>query len=164
MDSSEPENDPRFQRVHAAMKTHLFQPDALLEVLHQAQKAFGHLHPDLLRYVARGLKLPPSRVHGVATFYHLFTFKPKGAHHCNLCMGTACFVHGAEALKHALEAELGIPIGQTRGDGLASLSIVRCTGTCGLAPLAILDGAVAGRLTPETAVAQVKGWLGHGPG
>ena len=76
------------------MKRHHHRPDALIEVLHTAQELFGHLDHDILFYVAHGLKLPPSRVYGVATFYHFFTFKPKGEHRCTVCLGTACYVKG----------------------------------------------------------------------
>lgn len=162
MPATHPGGDKRFKLLDAAMKKHQFQADALLEVLHRAQELFGYLQPELLMYIARRLRLPPSRVHGVATFYHFFTFKPKGVHNCNLCMGTACYVKGATAVQYALEKELGIGVGQTRADGQASLSIVRCVGTCGLAPLAVLDGTVVGNLTPAAAVEHVKGWLEHG--
>lgn len=161
--ATQPSSDKRYQMLDAAMKKHQFQPDALLEILHRAQELFGLLQNELLIYIARRLKLPPSRVYGVATFYHFFTFKPKGVHNCALCMGTACYVKGAAGVLHALEQELDIVAGQTREDGQASLAIVRCIGNCGLAPLAIFDGAVAGHLTPEAALAGVKGWVTHGP-
>lgn len=154
--------DKRYKMLEAAMKKHHFQADALLEILHRAQELFGFVQPTLLMYIARQLKLPPSRVYGVATFYHFFTFKPKGAHNCNLCMGTACYVKGAAAVQQALEKALGITVGQTRADGKASLSIVRCIGTCGLAPLAVLDDKVVGNLTPESVEEHVKGWVAHG--
>src|ERR1051325_2130585 len=134
------------------MKKHQFQADALLEVLHTAQELFGHLQEYLLMYIARQLKLPPSRVYGVATFYHFFTFTPKGQHSCNVCLGTACYVKGAAAVQNALEQELGVKAGQTREDVQASVSIARCLGACGLAPAVVFDGAVAGNLTPEKAV------------
>ncbi len=158
------QSDKRIKMLDAAMKKHQFKADALLEILHRAQELFGYLPNDLLSYVARGLKLPPSRVYGVATFYHFFTFKPKGVHNCSLCMGTACYVKGASGIQSALEKALEVPFGQTRKDGQASLAIVRCIGTCGLAPLAVFDGAVVGHLTPGEAVERVKGWLPNGPG
>lgn len=154
-----PSGDKRFKLLDAAMKRHQFQADALLEVLHTAQELFGNLRPDLLIYIARGLKVPPSRVYGVATFYHFFTFTPKGEHSCNVCMGTACYVKGAASVQNALEKALGIKAGQTRPDGKASLSIARCLGACGLAPAVVFDGAVAGNLTPESASDHVKGWV-----
>src|SRR5271166_3731237 len=93
-----PSGDSRFKMLDASMKRQRFQADALIEVLHTAQELFGFLQDDILLYVAHGLKLPPSRVYGVATFYHFFTFSPKGAHTCVVCMGTACYVKGAETL------------------------------------------------------------------
>src|SRR4051794_30997394 len=130
------------------MKKHQFQADALLEVLHTAQELFGFLQADLLIYIARHLKLPPSRVYGVATFYHFFTFTPQGKHNCNVCLGTACYVKGAAAVQQALEKALGVAAGHTRTDGAASVALARCLGACGLAPVVVFDGAVAGNLTP----------------
>src|SRR5690242_5519007 len=92
-----PSGDDRFKMIDATMKRHHHLPDALIEVLHTAQEIFGHLDHDILLYVARGLKLPPSRVYGVATFYHFFTFHPKGEHTCVVCLGTACYVKGGAA-------------------------------------------------------------------
>ena len=161
MAAQHPSGDKRFKLLDASMKKHQFQADALLEVLHTAQELFGHLQEDLLMYIARQLRLPPSRVYGVATFYHFFTFTPKGAHSCNICMGTACYVKGAANVQNALEQELHIKAGQTRADGLASIAIARCLGACGLAPAVVFDGKVAGNLTPQTAVEQVQGWLAN---
>jgi bidirectional [NiFe] hydrogenase diaphorase subunit len=162
--AAHPSGDKRFKLLDAAMKKHQRQADALLEVLHTAQELFGHLQADLLIYIARQLKLPPSRVYGVATFYHFFSFTPKGAHSCNVCLGTACYVKGAASVERALEAELGVKAGETRADGQASVAIARCLGACGLAPAVVFDGVVVGNLTPEAAVEHVKGWLAHGPG
>ncbi|HZZ82826.1 MAG TPA: bidirectional hydrogenase complex protein HoxE [Gemmataceae bacterium] len=164
MPATHPSGDKRFKLLDAAMKRHQFQADALLEVLHTAQELFGYLQPDLLIYIARNLKLPPSRVYGVATFYHFFTFTPLGEHSCNVCLGTACYVKGAALVQTALEQALGVKAGQTRADGKASVSIARCLGACGLAPAVVFDGAVAGNVTPESAVEHVKGWVANGPG
>ena len=88
--------DKRFKILEAHMKKHQFKQDALIEVLHKAQELFGYLEDDLLLFIAYKLKLPASRVYGVATFYHFFTLKPKGEHTCVVCMGTACYVKGAD--------------------------------------------------------------------
>src|ERR1700686_2850548 len=90
-----PTGEKRFKILEARMKPPQHQADALIEVLHKAQELFGCLEFDVLLYVARALKLPPSRVYGVATFYHLFLLKPQGEHSCTVCLGTACFVKGA---------------------------------------------------------------------
>jgi bidirectional [NiFe] hydrogenase diaphorase subunit len=145
------------------MKRHQFQQDALIEVLHKAQELFGYLELDVLLYVARGLRLPPSRVYGVATFYHLFSLKPGGAHTCVVCMGTACFVKGADRLLAAVEELARVRAGETTADQQLSLLTARCIGACGIAPAVVYDGATAGKQTPEAARERVKGWLVHGP-
>jgi bidirectional [NiFe] hydrogenase diaphorase subunit len=158
-----PSGDQRFQIIDTSMSRHHHRPDALIEALHAAQELFGHLDHDILLYVARGLKLPPSRVYGVATFYHLFTFKPKGKHHCTVCLGTACYVNGGAGLLAAIEAATGIHAGQTRADGRVSLDTARCVGACGIAPLVVFDGTVCGNQEPEMVQERVKGWLSSGP-
>lgn len=157
-----PSGDKRFKLLDAAMKKHQFRADALLEVLHTAQELFGHLDLDLLYYIAHHLKQPPSRVYGVATFYHFFTFTPKGEHSCVVCLGTACYVKGAGAVQAELERDLGVKSGQTRADGKASLATARCLGACGLAPAVVFDGQVAGNVTADRARELVKGWLPDG--
>lgn len=157
-----PSGDDRFRYLDAAMKRHRYRPDALIEVLHTAQELFGYLEPDLLRYVARGLRLPPSRVHGVATFYHLFTFTPKGEHTCTICTGTACYVKGADALLGVVEHLTGTQPGKTTPDGRISLETARCLGACGLAPIVVFDGKVVGQISAEQLAERVKGWLDHG--
>jgi bidirectional [NiFe] hydrogenase diaphorase subunit len=157
-----PSGDKRFKLLDAAMKRNQYQPEALIEVLHTAQELFGRLQDDLLLYVAHGLMLPPSRVYGVATFYHFFTFKPKGAHSCVVCLGTACYVKGAANVLAALEKRLDIRAGETRADGKASLATARCLGSCGLAPIAVFDDEAAGRLTADSALDRVKAWCDNG--
>jgi bidirectional [NiFe] hydrogenase diaphorase subunit len=158
-----PSGDNRFAMLDACMKRHRFAPDALIEVLHTAQELFGFLQNDLLHYVAHGLKLPPSRVFGVATFYHFFSFAPKGKHTCVVCTGTACYVKGADALLAAIERELGTTEGKTSADGQVSVMTARCLGACGLAPVVVFDGEVAGKQEPETALERMKGWKSGGP-
>jgi bidirectional [NiFe] hydrogenase diaphorase subunit len=144
------------------MKRHQYQPDALIEVLHKAQELFGYLSVDLLLYIARSLKLPPSRVYGVATFYHFFSLAPQGQHTCVVCLGTACYVKGAATLLAAVEHEAGVKAGATTPDNRLSLMTARCLGACGIAPAVVLDGEVAGQQTTETVLDRVKGWIAHG--
>ncbi len=157
-----PSGDKRFKILETFMKRHQQKQDALIEVLHKAQELFGYLENDLLLFVARGLRLPPSRVYGVATFYHYFTLKPKGAHSCVVCMGTACYVKGADRVLQAIEEVAGIKPGETTKDGQISLLTARCIGACGIAPAVVYDGMVTPRQTPETALNHVKGWVQHG--
>jgi bidirectional [NiFe] hydrogenase diaphorase subunit len=125
---------------------------------------FGYLEPDLLYFIARHLKLPPSRVHGVATFYHFFTLKPKGKHTCVVCTGTACYVKGADGLLAAIQQQAGVGPGETTADGNLSVLTARCLGACGIAPAVVLDGAVKGHQTPAAVLADVKGWVTGGTG
>ncbi len=159
-----PSGDNRFKLLEVTMRKHQFRPDALIEVLHAAQELFGYLELDLLYFIARQLRLPPSRVYGVATFYHFFTLKPKGRHTCVVCTGTACYVKGADGLLAALRRRLGIGPGETTPDGNVSLVTARCLGACGVAPNVVLDGAVRGHETPEALLAGLKGWVTGGAG
>lgn len=156
-----PIDDPRFKLVERTLKRSQHQQDALIEVMHTAQEAFGYLDESMLVYIAHELKLPLSWVYGVATFYHFFSLEPQGEHTCIVCMGTACYVKGAAAITARLEQEFGIKTGQTTPDGKFSLLTARCLGSCGLAPVLILDGKVLGRETPESMVQKVKALI-HG--
>ena len=153
--------DARFKLLDDTMKRHRFQPDSLLEVLHTEQELFGYLDPSCLTYVGRCLKVPPSRVYGVATFYNFFSFKPAGEHTCVVCMGTACYVKGAAAILGALEQALGVSPGETTADGKVSLVTARCLGACGVAPALVFDNEVAGKSTAPSALARLAGWSGH---
>jgi bidirectional [NiFe] hydrogenase diaphorase subunit len=150
--------DRRFKRLDITMKRLQNKPDALIEVLHAAQEAFGYLEEDVLMYVARGLKLPLSKVYGVATFYHLFSLKPSGVHSCVVCMGTACYVKGSGKIMDTLQQELGVKAGETTADGKVSLMAARCLGACGIAPAVVFDGAVAGKQEPGGALAKIQEW------
>lgn len=156
--------DKRFKILAATVKKHQARPDALIEVLHKAQELFGFLDPAVLRHVAAALRLPPSRVYGVATFYHLFRLKPAGEHTCVVCLGTACFVKGAERLVAAAERAAGVAAGGTSAHGKVSLLTARCLGACGIAPAAVFDAETAGHVTPEQLTARLRGWGGDGPG
>ncbi|HTQ30113.1 MAG TPA: bidirectional hydrogenase complex protein HoxE [Opitutaceae bacterium] len=154
--------DKRFKILEAHIKRHQHRQDALIEVLHKGQELFGFLDDDLLIFIANRLMLPPSRVYGVATFYHFFTLKPQGAHTCVVCLGTACYVKGAAKVLAAVEAAAKVKAGETTPDKQLSLLTARCIGACGIAPAVVYDGAVTPHQTPESALAQLKGWLPHG--
>jgi bidirectional [NiFe] hydrogenase diaphorase subunit len=154
-----PSGDKRFKILEVHMKKHQFRHDALIEVLHKAQELFGFLEDDLLLFISAKLKLPPSRVYGVATFYHFFTLKPKGEHTCVVCMGTACYVKGADKVVEAVQSRLKIKPGETTADNKVSLLTARCIGACGIAPAVVYDGAVTPRQTPESTVEHVSKWV-----
>jgi bidirectional [NiFe] hydrogenase diaphorase subunit len=153
--ATHPSGDNRFRILEATMKRHQHQPDALIEVLHKAQELFGYLSNDLLLHIAHSLRLPPSRVYGVATFYHFFSLAPQGEHTCVVCLGTACYVRGASELLAALERESGVKAGATTPDNRLSVMTARCLGACGIAPAVVYDGAVAGQQTVDDVVRRV---------
>ena len=155
--SKAPSDDNRFRILEATMKRHQYRPDALIEVLHKAQELFGYISPELLKSLSQTLKLPPSRVYGVATFYHFFSLAPPGEHTCVVCLGTACYVKGAAEVLAALEKHTGIKSGETTQDNQFSLLTARCLGACGIAPAVVLDKTVLGHQTSETIIEHLKG-------
>lgn len=154
-----PSGDKRFKILEVHMKKHQFRHDALIEVLHKAQELFGFLENDLLLFISHKLKLPPSRVYGVATFYHFFTLKPQGEHTCVICKGTACYVKGADKIISAIAEQYKIAPGETTKDNKISLVAARCIGACGIAPAVVFDGHVAAKQTPESTLEKIKNWI-----
>jgi bidirectional [NiFe] hydrogenase diaphorase subunit len=156
---SPPSDDKRWKIVDGMMRRHGHEPYALIEVLHTVQETFGFLNDDSLKYVASSLRVPFSKVYGVATFYHFFTMKPPGEHTCVVCTGTACYIKGAPMLLSAVEEAAGIKLGETTPDGKLSLLTARCLGSCGLAPAVVFDGQVAGKVTTESLKTRVLAYL-----
>jgi NADH-quinone oxidoreductase subunit E len=133
---------------------------ALIAVLHKAQSIFGYLPREVQLHVSRVLDLPAAKVYGVVSFYSFFTEEPRGEHVINVCMGTACFVRGAEIILKEIEADLGIKAGQTTPDGRFTIDALRCVGACGLAPVVMVDGKVYGRVKPGEMAAIIKEFEG----
>jgi bidirectional [NiFe] hydrogenase diaphorase subunit len=131
------------------MRRHGYQSHALIEVLHTVQDCFGYLDDLALRWVARSLRVPYSKVYGVATFYHFFSLKPQGTHTCVVCTGTACYIKRATALLNAVEINAKIKPGETTDNKQVSLLTARCVGTCGLAPVVVFDGEITGKVSPQ---------------
>ena len=144
-----PSDDKRWKIVEATARRYGREPHALIETLHTVQESFGYLDDTALRFVATTLRVPLSLVYGAATFYHFFTLKPQGKHTCVVCTGTACYIKGASALLEAIEITYGVKPGETTPDNQLSVLTARCLGSCGLAPAAVLDGAVHGKIGPE---------------
>jgi NADH-quinone oxidoreductase subunit E/NADP-reducing hydrogenase subunit HndA len=130
---------------------HQFHNDGgeLINVLHKTQGTFGYLPSEVQEVVANELQIPVAKVYGVVTFYSFFTMLPKGRHPISVCLGTACYVRGAEKVLDELKKELKIQVGQTTPDGKFSLSCLRCIGTCGLAPAVLVGDKTYGRVSPE---------------
>ena len=153
------DEDPRMDAVTRALKRFGYQQDALIEVLHIAQHAFGHLDAQLMTFIAREMKLPLGWVYGVASFYHFFSFAEPAEHNVIVCSGTACYVEGAQDILDQLAIEFGVKPGQTTADGLLRVTDFRCPGSCGLAPVLVLDGELLGRETPESTIAKIHAML-----
>jgi bidirectional [NiFe] hydrogenase diaphorase subunit len=154
-----PTDDKRWRLVNATMRRLGYSPSALIETLHVVQRSFGFLDEVALRYVARSLHVPLSKVYGVATFYTHFRLKPQGLHTCVVCLGTACYIKGGSKLLAAAEQCTRIRTSETTADGKVSLLTARCLGACGIAPAVVFDGLILGHLTPEATKDRIDQWL-----
>ncbi len=134
------------ERTSRLIRQQRGRADALIEVLHQVQELYGYLPVGALAQVARELKLPFSRVQGVASFYHLFRLEAPTAHRCAVCLGTACFVKGGSELAARIEQRLGLRLDDAAGNGTWALEHVSCLGACGQAPVLVVDGRLEPRL------------------
>lgn len=135
--------DPIFQEYQG-------QKGALIPVLQRAQGIYGYLPQEVLQRISDRMRIPLSQVYGVATFYAQFYLTRRGRHIIRQCDGTACHVKGAAKIIQTVENELGIKAGETTPDYRVTFEVVYCLGSCGLAPVADVDGEVVGRLIPET--------------
>ena len=141
--------DEDFQTLERYMADFEDKESALIKVLYEAQSIFGYLPKEVVLFIADKLGVPASKIYGVISFYSYFTTEPKGRCEIKVCMGTACFVCGAEKVARELESTLRVQLGQTTPDFNFSLESVRCVGACGLAPAVVVDGEVHARMTPS---------------
>jgi NADP-reducing hydrogenase subunit HndA len=124
-------------------------PQELINVLHKCQEHFGYLPAEIQEVVSDELVVPVAKIYGVVTFYSFFTMTPKGKYPVSICMGTACYVRGAEKVLDEFKKELGLQVGETTKDGKFSLSSLRCVGACGLAPVVLVGDKTYGRVAPD---------------
>jgi len=124
-------------------------PQELINILHSTQEHFGYLPAEVQEVIAAETGIPVAKIYGVVTFYSFFTMTPKGKHPISICMGTACYVRGAEKVLDEFKKELGLQVGQTTKDGKFSLSSLRCVGACGLAPVVLIGDKTYGRVAPD---------------
>ena len=125
------------------------QPGAVVPVLQKAQGIYGWLPREVMEAIAKGLNVPLSRIYGVATFYSQFYLSRRGRHIVQQCDGTACHVRGAARIIDAVQKHLGIKAGETTPDYRVTYEVVYCLGSCGLAPVAMVDDKIVGHLVPE---------------
>jgi NADH-quinone oxidoreductase subunit E/NADP-reducing hydrogenase subunit HndA len=121
----------------------------LINVLHQTQSYIGYLPAEAQELIANELHISVAQVYGVVSFYSFFTMIPKGEYPISVCMGTACYVRGAEKVLDEFKRLLKINVGETTPDGKFSLTALRCIGACGLAPVIMVGEQVHGRLAPD---------------
>jgi NADH-quinone oxidoreductase subunit E len=126
--------------------------DNLIPILKAIQNEFGYLSPEFMQEASEYLKIPSSKVYGVASFYALFNLNKKGRNIIQVCRGTACHVRGGSQILQEVVKYLGIQPGETTEDSKYSLETISCFGSCALAPVMVINGKVYGRLTPDKAI------------
>lgn len=137
------------QQLLAAIEELKDQPGALMPVMQKAQEIYGYLPIEVQTMIAEAMNVPLEKVYGIATFYAQFTLSPKGKYRISVCLGTACYVKGAQGIYDKLVELLKIEEGECTPDGKFSLEACRCVGACGLAPVMMINDDVYGRLTPD---------------
>lgn len=144
--------DEMWNKIDAVIDENKQIPGSVIGVLRMSQGIVGYLPIPVIDHVAHGMNLPPSQVFGVATFYSLFSLKPKGRHIIKVCTGTACYVKGIKEVMSHIANKYGIKEGDTTPDRRFSIEGVRCLGACGLAPVMIVSDGIHGNLKPDQVV------------
>ena len=142
-------SEKKLQELKDVCKTFNNEKGELINVLHKAQGIFGYLPAEVQEVIAKELNVSVAHVYGVVTFYSFFTMQPKGKNPVSICLGTACYVRGAEKVLEEFKRQLNIQVGETTPDGKFSLSCLRCVGACRLAPVVLVGEKVYGRVAPD---------------
>ena len=148
-----PEQHEKLLAVIESLKN---EKGAVMAALHKAQDIYGYLPIEVQKEIARGLDVSLEEVYGVSTFYSQFSLTPKGKYNISICLGTACYVKGADKVLDRLVAKLGIQPEECTPDGVFSLTACRCIGACGLAPVMTVDGEVYPKMAPDAAIALLE--------
>ncbi len=139
----------KFKKLDKIINKYKSQEGMLIRILQKAQEEFGYLPIKVQSYISEKLNIPVSKINGVVSFYSLFSEEPTGKYTIGVCLGTACYVKGANEILEAIKDELQIDVGETTMDGLFTLKATRCIGACGLAPVVTINEDVYGRLNPS---------------
>jgi len=139
----------KLEELDPIIEKHREKKGNLIPVLNDIQKKIGYLPLEVQKHVSKKLEIPMSEIYGVISFYSIFNTEPKGEHTIGICMGTACYVKGAEDIMEKLENELEIEVGETSDDDKFTMTVTRCLGTCSMAPVIMIDDKVYGEVTPE---------------
>ena len=142
--------------LHELLAQYKEQHGAVIPVLQKAQAMYGWLPKEVLQTISKGMNVPLSQVYGVVTFYSQFYLHRRGRHIVRQCDGTACHVRGAAKIVQAVESYLGIKAGETTDDYKYTYEVVYCLGSCGLAPVSMIDDRVVGHLVPERMIDMLK--------
>lgn len=139
----------RMAKIIEAIEQFKDMKGALIPVLHEVQDTYGYLPKEVLEFVSEQLDLPMTEIYGVATFYSFFSLEPKGEHVIRVCLGTACYIKGAQGILDQLCQELNVKVQGTTADNRFTLDATRCFGACGLAPVITIGEKVYGRLAKK---------------
>ena len=131
-------------KIEEICKSYNYEQGELINVLHKTQEFLGYLPAEAQEVIAKEMNIPTAKVYGVVSFYSFFTMIPKGRFPISICMGTACYVRGAEKILDEFKNQLGLGVGETSPDGMFSLASLRCVGACGLAPVVLVGEKVYG--------------------
>ena len=142
-------NDERYSKLLEVIRKNSEIQGSLIQTMHEAQEIFGYLPIEVQKFISENTGVPLAEIYGVATFYTQFSLKPKGEYKISVCLGTACYVKGADLLLDELKKALNVEVGECSEDGKFSLDACRCIGACGLAPVFTINDDVYGRLVPE---------------
>ena len=149
------ENDTRWEQLNDFMDSlkDAEHPESnLINILHKAQALFGYLSSDVMDKISSAIGVPTAHIWGVVTFYHYFNLTPQGKYPIFICLGTACYVKGAEKILNTIKSVLNIDFGETTADGLFTLRETRCLGACGLAPVMMIGDKIYGELTSKKTI------------
>ncbi|MCF0109466.1 MAG: NAD(P)H-dependent oxidoreductase subunit E [Erysipelotrichaceae bacterium] len=152
------------KKIDEIVAKHKDELGPTIVMLHDVQNEFGYIPFEAMEKIAEAVGTSVAEVYGVVMFYAQFTTEPKGKHVINVCLGTACYVKGAQKIIDAVQEQIGISVNCTTADGLFSLDATRCLGACGLAPVVVVDGAVHGSATPAAITEIVKNLIAEEKG
>lgn len=144
-----PDNGQKYKELETLLEGYRGDSSKLMPAMQAAQALFGCVPLDVQEKIADALGVTLSEVYGVATFYAQFALEPKGEYVVSVCLGTACYVKGSQAILDRIISELGTPAGKTSADGRYTVQATRCIGACGLAPVMTVNEEVYGRITAE---------------
>ena len=137
------------EQLKAVIEENKHDKSRLMAVMQKAQDIYGYLPMEVQQMIADGMDVPLEKIFGVATFYAQFSLSPKGQYNISVCLGTACYVRGAQSVLDALKDNLGIDVDECTDDAKFSLNACRCIGACGLGPVLTVNDEVYGKLTSD---------------